>query len=101
MTPFFKQVSNLDSVALILPPTMPSYSSPVPMGTTGLPELRGVPGGAESRIDPTLRPYLELGLRRGEQLFFGDQQPSVSFQGRRLSLPRQQTLIKPSPLKKH
>jgi hypothetical protein len=74
-----------------MPPTMPSYSSPVPMGTTGLPELRGVPGGAESRIDPTLRPYLELGLRRGEQLFFGGQQPQF-FPGQTFVSPSQQTL---------
>lgn len=48
-------------------PVTPSFT---PTATTGLPTLRGGATG-ESRIDPTLRPYLELGLQRGEQLFFG------------------------------
>lgn len=72
------------------PPTMPTYTPPVPATTTGLPELRGVAGG-ESRIDPTLRPYLELGLRRGEQLFFGEQQPQF-YPGQTFVSPSQQTL---------
>lgn len=73
------------------PPTIPNYTSPAPLGTIGLPELRGVPGGAGSQIDPTLRPYLELGLRRGEQLFFGGQQPQF-FPGQTFVSPGQQTL---------
>lgn len=44
-------------------------------GAGALPALRGTTGG-ESKIDPTLRPYLERGLQRAEQLFFGAQ-PSL------------------------
>ena len=40
-----------------------------------LPALRGAASGTSS-IDPTLRPYLELGLRGAEQLFL-QQQPSL------------------------
>jgi hypothetical protein len=40
-----------------------------------LPPLRGAASGTSS-IDPTLRPYLELGLRGAEQLFL-QQQPSL------------------------
>lgn len=54
-----------------------------------LPSLRA-PTSGESRIDPTLRPYLELGLRRGEQLFFGA--PPEFFPGRTYVEPSQQTL---------
>ena len=54
-----------------------------------LPALRGAATG-ESRIDPTLRPYLELGLRRGEQLFFGP--PPEFFPGQTYVEPSQQTL---------
>jgi hypothetical protein len=71
-------------------PTFPTYTPPVPMGLSGLPEARGT-GGGESRIDPALRPYLELGLRRGEQLFFGDQQPQF-YPGQTYVSPSQQTL---------
>jgi hypothetical protein len=61
-------------------PTFPNY---------GLPELRGAAAG-ESRIDPTLRPYLELGLQRGEQLFFG---PGPQFfPGQTYVSPSKQTL---------
>ena len=71
-------------------PTFPTYTPPVPMGLSNLPEARGV-GGGESRIDPALRPYLELGLRRGEQLFFGEQQPQF-YPGQTFVSPSQQTL---------
>lgn len=54
-----------------------------------LPSLRGA-GSGESRIDPTLRPYLELGLQRGEQLFFGP--PPSFFAGQTYVDPSQQTL---------
>lgn len=54
-----------------------------------LPPLRGAATG-ESRIDPTLRPYLELGLRRGEQLFFGP--PPEFFSGQTYVSPSEQTL---------
>jgi hypothetical protein len=70
-------------------------NAPTPGGSTEsiinqLPALRGTAGG-ESRIDPSLRPYLELGLRRGEQLFFGEQQPSL-YPGQMYVSPSQQTL---------
>jgi hypothetical protein len=61
-------------------PTFPNY---------GLPELRGAAAG-ESRIDPTLRPYLGMGLQRAEQLFFG-QQPEF-FPGQTYVSPSEQTL---------
>ena len=48
-------------------PVTPSFT---PTATTNLPALRAA-GAGDSRIDPTLRPYLEMGLQRGEQLFFG------------------------------
>lgn len=78
-------------------PFGPGYippQTPIPGGSTAdlisqLPALRGTTSG-ESRIDPTLRPYLELGLRRGEQLFFGAQQPSL-YPGQMFVSPSQQT----------
>lgn len=48
-------------------PVTPSFT---PTAATSLPALRAA-GAGDSRIDPTLRPYLEMGLQRGEQLFFG------------------------------
>ena len=61
-------------------PTFPDY---------GLPALRGAPSG-ESRIDPRLQPYLELGLQRAEQLFFG---PGPQFfPGQTYVAPSEQTL---------
>lgn len=68
-------------------------SGQIPGGTSplaGLPALRGTASG-ESRIDPTLRPYLELGLQRGEQLFFGAPQPTL-YPGQMYVSPSQQTL---------
>ena len=54
-----------------------------------LPPLRGTASG-ESRIDPTLRPYLGLGLQRAEQLFFG---PGPQFfPGQTYVSPSEQTL---------
>lgn len=56
---------------------------------SNLPELRGGASG-ESRIDPTLRPYLGLGLQRAEQLFFG---PGPQFfPGQTYVSPSEQTL---------
>jgi hypothetical protein len=56
---------------------------------SSLPELRGSAGG-DSRIDPTLRPYLGLGLQRAEQLFFG---PGPQFfPGQTYVSPSEQTL---------
>lgn len=68
---------------------------PIPGGTTAgfvgsLPPLRGAAGGASS-IDPTLRPYLGMGLQRAEQLFFGGQQPEL-YPGQMYVSPSQQTL---------
>ena len=61
-------------------PTFPDY---------GLPALRGAASG-ESRIDPRLQPYLELGLQRAEQLFFG---PGPQFfPGQTYVAPSEQTL---------
>ena len=55
-----------------------------------LPALRSSGGGGESKIDPSLRPYLEMGLRRAEQLFFGQPQPSL-FPGQMYVSPSAQT----------
>ena len=57
---------------------------------SGLPALRTGGGAEGSNIDPTLRPYLGMGLRRAEQLFFG-QQPQL-FPGQMYVSPSQQTL---------
>jgi hypothetical protein len=67
-----------------------------PMATTPslnpatLPELRSAGGGGTSAIDPTLRPYLELGLRAAEQQFLQNQ-PQF-FPGQTYVSPSQQTL---------
>jgi hypothetical protein len=50
---------------------------------------RGTASG-ESRIDPRLAPYLEMGLRRAERLFFGEPQPSL-YPGQMYVSPSQQT----------
>jgi hypothetical protein len=55
--------------------TAPSFTTTTPtpgagVDITNLPALR-TSSVTDSNIDPTLRPYLELGLRRGEELFFG------------------------------
>jgi hypothetical protein len=55
-----------------------------------LPELRSAGGGGTSAIDPTLRPYLELGLRAAEQQFL-QTQPQF-FPGQTYVSPSQQTL---------
>ena len=57
--------------------------------TASLPPLRGTAGG-DSTIDPTIRPYLELGLQRAEQLFMG--QPMQFFPGQTYVSPSEQTL---------
>jgi hypothetical protein len=67
----------------------------IPMATTplsaqNLPELRSSGGGGTSAIDPTLRPYLELGLRAAEQQFL-QTQPQF-FPGQTYVSPSQQTL---------
>jgi hypothetical protein len=77
------------------PVTGRQITIPTPGGSSaniigGLPALQAA-GGGESRIDPSLRPYLELGLRRGEQLFFGQQQPQL-YPGQMYVSPSEQTL---------
>jgi hypothetical protein len=67
----------------------------IPMATTplsaqNLPALRSAGGGGTSAIDPTLRPYLELGLRAAEQQFL-QTQPQF-FPGQTYVSPSQQTL---------
>ena len=82
---------------------MPSYNLPIqnqanpmiPGGPTTnivgqLPALRSS-GTGTAQVDPSLRPYLELGLQRAEQLFFGNQQPSL-YPGQMYVSPSQQTL---------
>lgn len=56
-----------------------------------LPALRTGGGAEGSNIDPTLRPYLGMGLQRAEQLFFGPNQPSLYPEQMYVS-PSQQTL---------
>lgn len=77
------------------PITGQQISVPTPGGTTAgfvgsLPPLRAAASG-ESRIDPTLRPYLGMGLQRAEQLFFGGQQPTL-YPGQMYVSPSEQTL---------
>ena len=55
-----------------------------------LPALRTGGGAEGSNIDPTLRPYLGMGLQRAEQLFF-NQQPQL-FPGQMYVDPSQQTM---------
>jgi hypothetical protein len=69
---------------------------PVPGGSSAniignLPALRSGGGAEGSNIDPTLRPYLGMGLQRAEQLFFGQPQPQL-FPGQMFVSPSQQTL---------
>lgn len=59
-----------------------------PLNPANLPALRGSASGTSS-IDPTLRPYLELGLRGAEQLFL-QQQPSL-YPGQMFVGPSEQT----------
>lgn len=70
-----------------------AFGNPIPgttvPGTGPLPGLLAA-GSGESKIDPSLRPYLERGLQRAEQLFFGAQ-PRM-FEGQMYVSPSQQTL---------
>ena len=69
--------------------TQPTGTAMVnPLSPSTLPPLRGAATGTSS-IDPTLRPYLELGLRGAEQLFL-QQQPSL-FPGQMFVSPSEQT----------
>ena len=62
------------------PAFTPIAPTTIPGGTgdiiAGLPAARGETSG-QSRIDPALRPYLDIALRRAEQLFLGQPQPSL------------------------
>jgi hypothetical protein len=74
--------------------TQPTQTGNLPMATAlsseNLPPLRSSGGGGTSAIDPTLRPYLELGLRAAEQQFL-QTQPQF-FPGQTYVSPSQQTL---------
>lgn len=61
-----------------------------PLNPENLPALRAAGGGGASAIDPTLRPYLELGLRAAEQQFL--QNVPQFFPGQTYVSPSQQTL---------
>jgi hypothetical protein len=66
----------------IAPSPIPQTFAPttIPGGTgdivANLPAARGETSG-QSRIDPALRPYLDIALRRAEQVFLGSPQPSL------------------------
>jgi len=88
------------SAAPAQPPSQgPGYMPPevpIPGGSNiniigNLPALRSGGGAEGSNIDPTLRPYLGMGLQRAEQLFFGQPQPQL-FPGQMYVSPAQQTL---------
>lgn len=64
-------------------------AQPTGLRPESLPALRGTATG-QSAVDPTLRPYLELGLRGAEQLFL-QQAPSL-YPGQMFVSPSQQTL---------
>jgi hypothetical protein len=83
-------IQNTKDTGIAQSPTAGPYT-PVPTGdiVSNLPPLRGTAGG-ESRIDPTLRPYLGMGLQRAEQLFFG--QPPSLYPGQMYVSPSEQTL---------
>lgn len=65
---------------VLQPAFNPITPTSIPGGTgdivAGLPAARGQASG-DSRIDPALRPYLDIGLRRAEQLFLGQPQPTL------------------------
>jgi len=71
----------IDAYGNVVPGTAP--------GQGALPAALGTSSG-ESKIDPALRPYLEMGLQRANQLFFGAQ-PSL-FSGQMYVSPSAQTL---------
>ena len=69
-----------DAFGNFVPDTAPGQGAlPAPLGTSS---------GA-SRIDPALSPYLQMGLQRAQQLFFGAQ-PQM-FQGQTYVSPSAQT----------
>ena len=72
------------------PPEFLGTQQPGVPGYGPLPNLRGTGGGANSRIDPALYPYLQMGLQRAEQLFFGQPQPQL-YPGQMYVSPSAQT----------
>jgi hypothetical protein len=84
----------IGGISSVSQPISPQVQTVAPAATSSdivsnLPPLRGTAGG-ESRIDPTLRPYLGMGLQRAEQLFFG--QPPSLYPGQMYVSPSEQTL---------
>jgi len=72
------------------PTTTAVAPATIPGGAPGeLAIARGTASG-ESKIDPRLAPYLEMGLQRAERLFFGGPQPSL-YPGQMYVSPSQQT----------
>ena len=69
-----------DAYGNFVPDTAPGQGAlPAPLGTSS----------GQSRIDPALTPYLQMGLQRAQQLFFGAQ-PQM-FQGQTYVSPSAQT----------
>jgi hypothetical protein len=59
--------------------------------TATLPSALPAGTNAQSRIDPALQPYLQMGLQRAQQLFLTGQQPQL-FPGQMYVSPSEQTL---------
>lgn len=72
----------VDAFGNVVPGTVP--------GTGPLPALLPAATVGENKIDPALRPYLEQGLQRAQQLFFGAQ-PTL-YSGQMYVSPSAQTL---------
>jgi len=100
--PIAQQITQpVATAAPVATTTTPAATTATPTTTSVAPAT--IPGGAanelavargtasgESRIDPRLAPYLEMGLRRAERLFFGEPQPSL-YPGQMYVSPSQQT----------
>jgi hypothetical protein len=70
----------IDAYGNVVPDTAPGQGAlPAPLGTSS----------GQSRIDPALSPYLQMGLQRAQQLFFGAQ-PQL-FPGQTYVSPSAQT----------
>lgn len=97
--PFFQQsfatnpvnVAPVGSAPTLATPAVSTVASNIPGGAPNeLSPARGAASG-ESRIDPRLAPYLQMGLQRAERLFFGNEQPGL-YPGQMYVDPSQQTL---------